>query len=314
MDRAKRKLVFELIGLFCVAGAASAQQVADPNFKPSIPRPAYEPGKGPVVAIDEAHHNFHTADGRYQPFADLLRRDGYRVEAFGKPLSLESLKGVDVLVISNALNERNEEDWSLPTPSAFTPDEIAAAHAWVEGGGSLFLIADHMPFAGAATDLARAFGFEFSNGYARVGNPAERRSPDVFEPSTGLGDSPVTRGRADEEKVTKVATFTGSAFRPPKEAVPVLAFGAASVSFETKQAPGISEGAPEVPIEGWCQGAIMKVGKGRVVAFGEAAMFSAQLGGPQARPIGMNSPDAPQNSQLLLNIMHWLSRADGMPD
>ena len=25
------------------------------------------------------HHNFHTADGRYLPFAELLRRDGYRV-------------------------------------------------------------------------------------------------------------------------------------------------------------------------------------------------------------------------------------------
>jgi hypothetical protein len=57
----------------------------------------------------------------------------------------------------------------------------------------------------------------------------------------------------------------------------------------------------------------MEVGKGRVAVFGEAAMFSAQLAGPQKMPIGMNSPDATQNYQLLLNVIHWLTRAKGMP-
>jgi hypothetical protein len=51
----------------------------------------------------------------------------------------------------------------------------------------------------------------------------------------------------------------------------------------------------------------MKVGKGRVAIFGEAAMFSAQLGGPQKLPMGMNAPVAKQNPQFLLNVMHWLS-------
>ena len=51
----------------------------------------------------------------------------------------------------------------------------------------------------------------------------------------------------------------------------------------------------------------MKAGKGRVAIFGEAAMFSAQLAGPQKRPMGMNDPVAKQNPQFLLNIMHWLS-------
>ncbi len=320
MKKTQRKLAFELVAFFCgvivvaAAGVASAQQVSDPNFNPSISRPAYESGKGPVVAIDEAHHNFHTADGRYEPFAKLLRRDGYRVEGFGEAFSSGSLKGVDILVISNALNERNEDDWSLPTPSAFTPEEIAAVHAWVEKGGSLFLIADHMPFAGAAAELARAFGFEFSNGYARVGNRVEGRIADIFDSANGLAESPVTRGRTGEEKVTKAATFTGSSFKPPKGAIPVLIFGAGSVSHETKEAPGITPDAPQVPIDGWCQGAIVKIGKGRLAVFGEAAMFSAQLAGSQQMPIGMNSPDAGQNYQLLLNVMHWLSRVKGMPD
>jgi hypothetical protein len=38
------------------------------------------PRTSALVLIDEAHHNFHAAAGRYQPCAELLRRDGYRVE------------------------------------------------------------------------------------------------------------------------------------------------------------------------------------------------------------------------------------------
>jgi len=51
-----------------------------------------------------------------------------------------------------------------------------------------------------------------------------------------------------------------------------------------------------------------KPGKGPVVVFGEAAMFTAQLAGPQKNKTGMNSTIAPQNFQLLLNIIHWLDR------
>ena len=50
----------------------------------------------------------------------------------------------------------------------------------------------------------------------------------------------------------------------------------------------------------------MKFGKGRVVAFGEAAMFSAQLAGSEKRKMGMNNPIAAENYRLLLNIIHWL--------
>jgi hypothetical protein len=41
--------------------------------------------------------------------------------------------------------------------------------------------------------------------------------------------------------------------------------------------------------------------------FGEAAMFSAQVAGPQRPPMGMKDPAAPQNAQFLLNVLHWLS-------
>jgi hypothetical protein len=309
----KRRILSALIVLLMAVGLVSAQQVPDLKYKPPLPRPAYEAGKGPRVAIDEAHYNFHTADGRYKPFAELLRRDGYRVDALRQLLSAESLKGAEVLVISNALNKRNEEDWSPPNPSALTKDEIAALHGWVEKGGSLFLIADHAPFPGAASDLANAFGVEFSNGYATAGH-WKPRAPDTFEYGTGLKESVITRGRADGEKVTKVVTFTGSAFKPPKGAIPVLVFGAKSESHERVAGEKGKPKTRQVPIEGWCQGAVLKVGKGRVAVFGEAAMFSAQLEGPKQEPMGMNAPQAEQDHQLLLNVMHWLSRAEGMRD
>jgi hypothetical protein len=293
--------------LLATVSFASAQQVPDLEYRPPLPRPTHALGKGPHVAIDEAHHNFHTADNRYRPFAELLRRDGYRVSGFEKSFSADSLRGVEVLVIANSLHERNVKDWSLPTPSAFTKDEITAVKTWVEAGGSLFLIVDHMPFPGAAGELAQAFGVVFSNGYARPGHRKEG-VPDTFEPATGLKESEVTRGRGEEEKVVKVATFGGSAFKIPKGATPVLEFGTGSVSAETKKAPGITPGAPEVAIDGWCQGAVLTVGKGRVAVFGEAAMFTAQRAGPKKLPMGMNAPGAEQNYRLLLNVMHWLSR------
>jgi hypothetical protein len=159
--------------LAALAGAvplrAPAQQVADTAFRPAPSAPAFAPGTGPRVGIDGAHHDFHTIGGRYLPFAELLRRDGYRVAAFGSPFTAEALRSVDVLVVANALAARNETDWTLPTPSAFAPEEIAAVRAWVAGGGSLLLIADHMPFAGAAADLAAAFGIRWANGFALDG-------------------------------------------------------------------------------------------------------------------------------------------------
>ena len=112
--------------------------------------------------------------------------------------------------------------------------------------------------------------------------------------------------------MTKVATFTGSAFKLPKGATPVLVFGPKSESIERKDG---RQGKPQtvhVPIERWCQAAIMKVGDGRVAVFGEAGMFSAQLAGPKHVPMGMNAPGAEQNHQLILNVMHWLTRANGI--
>jgi hypothetical protein len=291
-----------------LAGDAGAQQVADLAFAPPIPQPAFAAGTGPVVLLDEAHHNFHTATGRYEPFARLLRRDGYRVQASAVPFTADALREAGVLVIANALHERNRQEWTLPTPSAFSEAEIAAVRAWVQAGGSLLLIADHMPMAGAAEALGAAFGVTWNNGFAM--DSADPSTPFVFtrEGPQVLGTSPITEGRSVSERVTSVATFTGSAFRAGPDATAVLTLRPGIVSLMPKTAWEFGPDTARQDVGGWLQGAVFEVGKGRVAVFGEAAMFSAQLAGPEKVPMGMNAPNATQNPQLLINVLHWLTR------
>jgi hypothetical protein len=68
-----------------------------------------------------------------------------------------------------------------------------------------------------------------------------------------------------------------------------------------------SDSTPSIPAANLLQGALVRHGEGRIAAFGEAAMFTAQLGGPQRIPAGMNSPGAEQNYRLILNVLQWLS-------
>jgi hypothetical protein len=289
----------------------SAQQVADTAFRPPLGEPAFPPGEGPRVVLDEAHVNFHTLEGRYATFARVLRRDGFVVEPGRGPLVAAALGDADIVVIANALNEANEGNWRLPTPSAFTAAEIRALREWVELGGSLLLIADHMPFPGAAASLAAAFGFELMNGFAFTEDPA---APLVFRTSDGsLADHAVVRGRAPAEGVDSVVTFTGQAFRPPAGATSLLTLPEGAVSLNPVQAWQFTEETPRVDVSGWSQGAVLDVGEGRVAVFGEAAMFSAQRAGPERVPMGMNAPLAAGNPQFLVNLARWLGRAPESP-
>ncbi|MEL6863984.1 MAG: DUF4350 domain-containing protein [Bacteroidota bacterium] len=281
-----------------------AQQDADTDFEPPISQPAYAKGQGPVVFIDEGHFNFHTKEGRYKAFSNLLERDGYQVQAYQGVFKPKKLAKGKILVISNALNEKNVEHWFLPNFSAFSQKEIEVLKNWVAEGGSLFLIADHMPMAGAAEDLASAFGFEFTNGFVL---DTLKRGPAIFnlEEKT-LVESLITNGRNADERVKQVATFTGQAFKIPEEAKPILIFDEPYINLLPDTAWVFEPQTPRHSAKDWIQGAYRSFGKGKVVAFGEAAMFTAQLAGPQKVKMGMNNPAAPENYQLLLNIIHWL--------
>lgn len=283
---------------------ATAQQVADTTFRPSVGAPAFPTGQGPTVLIDEGHWNFHTMDGRYLPFARMLERDGWKVGPHRGRFTRESLAQARVLVIANALGDTGE--WVLPTRPAFTKDEVAAVKRWIEDGGSLFLIADHMPFPGAAKMLGDALGVEFLDGFA--GDSLGRMGTSMFRRRDGsLRSTVVTDG--GDERIDSIATFTGQGFRLQGKGTPVLVLDQRFAILLPKVAWEFDHDTKVMPGAGMLQGALLERGKGRVAVFGEAAMFSAQLGGPNRTPMGMNVSLAGQNARLALNIVRWLASA-----
>jgi hypothetical protein len=336
MNCAASRLLWALV-FFPLALAAAAQQMADPNFDTRVARPAYTEN-GPRVLFDEAHHNFHTADGRYKPFADLVRNDGYRIAPNRKKFSASSLEGYDILIIANAAGGRGIEAFGKP---AFTEEECQAVRDWVRAGGALLLITDHPPFGEAAEPLARALGAE--TGAGTVADPkhadpeAGNQGVLVFSRESGLlADHPITRGRDVDEQVSRVMTFSGQSVQGPEESVALLRLSDSALEIppaspeqmraarERARAQALAgggmargqipRGEPR-PAGGRAQGVAFTLGEGRVVILGEAGMLSAQiLRGPPARAMGkeevlmgMNRPGI-DNRQFALNVMHWLSR------
>lgn len=292
--------------IFLIFSASYAQQIGDDYYKPFLKNKAYETGQGPIIYIDEGHQNFHTKEGRYKAFSNLLERDGYRIRSFIGPFTTNRLESGDIMVISNALNAINVGNWYVPTPSAFTKKEISILKQWVENGGSLFLIADHMPMAGAAEDLARAFGFEMTNGFAM---DTLQRGPSIFSlESKTLRKNEITMGRNSSEAVTEIASFTGQAFTSPPEAEPILVLDEKHANMLPDTAWVFNGDIEKYNAKGYHQGAYRTFGKGRIVVFGEAAMFTSQLAGENRVRFGMSHESASQNYQLLLNIVHWLDR------
>lgn len=291
-----------LVVVLLFAVSVAAQQVPDTSFLPTLDKPTFASGRRPVVAVDAAHYNFHTADHGFLPFAELLRRDGYTVFGLQTALTDSVLHTIDILVIANALHQSNVGNWRLPIASAFTEREIASVSKWVKNGGSLFLIADHMPFPGAAKDLAASVGVTFNDGFAI---DTVNRGFAVFRKTDGtLLEDPLTAG------IDSVVTFTGQAFWTSEDYRPLLVFGEGFVSFMPEVAWEFSDSTERFPVKGWSQVAVGEVGTGRVVVSGEAAMFTAQLAGEEQWPVGMNYPGAPDNLPFLLNLMRYLAGRD----
>jgi hypothetical protein len=122
-----------------------------------------------------------------------------------------------------------------------------------------------------------------------------------------LMNHPIIRGRNPKERIDSVRTFTGQAFRATPNVRPLLVLAPETVLLFPTQAWKFSEATPHIAADQMLQGAVLTMGRGRVAAFGEAAMFSAQVSGPQRRPMGMNAANAPENPQFLLNVIHWLA-------
>jgi hypothetical protein len=145
---------------------------------------------------------------------------------------------------------------------------------WVAGGGSLLVIADRDARANIAA-LASAFGVTFID---------DRAEPVTFRVTDkSLRPHAVVRGRHAKESAAIVTTFAGQAMQVASNAEPVL-----------------------VTSDGAFQGAVMRIEMGRAAFFGDTALFTAQITGPERRLVGMNQRGA-RNFQFVLNVMHWLS-------
>jgi hypothetical protein len=294
---------------------SAGQQQVDPAFRAVVTHPMHAPGRGPRVCVDHAHHNFHRLDGRFAPFGDVLRADGYRLESIELRFDVGALEHCRLLVVANA--QPGDQPWSeyaYPTPSAFDPAEVGAVERWVREGGRLLLIADHMPLAGAAASLAAAFGVEFNDGFAveDFRTEAEGRAaflrPTRFALEEGtLRAHPATRGQRTEDAVEHVYTFVGQAFQAGPAASPLLVLPDDFISLMPRVAWEFTLQTPRRPVGGWLQGAALEHGRGRVAVFGEAAMFTAQVSA-DGRAMGMNAPQANQNARFVRNLVDWLTR------
>jgi hypothetical protein len=299
------------LALLCLAWCAlapadlPAQQQANPHFDPTVADPAWPSGEGPRVLFDEAHHNFHTADGRYGPFVRLITADGFRVTVNREPFSAESLAGHDVLVIASARGAPLGSPGQADVP--FTDAEADAVRDWVRDGGSLLLITDHPPAATPSRPLAERFGITLVDAAPRdTLHFHESYSWLVFSRRHGtLLDHPITRGRHAGERVDRVVLPAGNSLRAPPGGVEVLKLP--PTAMEGYQRPSVGDTAVNalVPAVGTSQGVALVYGMGRVLSVGEAAAWTSQIFGSAGEPTGMDEPGF-QNRQFALNAMRWL--------
>jgi hypothetical protein len=300
-----------LIALALLAAPVRAQQEPDTTFDTRVARPAY-PKHGPRLLFDEAHHEFHRTTGRYRPFADLARHDGYRVTANADTFSAATLAKGKLLVIANALGD---DDMSAPSASnpAFSAAECAALVRWVRRGGALLLIADHAPMGDAAKALAESLGVDMRAAYTADTVRNESGGPTIlhYRSGNGLHDThPIVLGRDSTERVRHVVAFTGQSLSGPPGAMSLLTLSPSAEDLLIR----LGESARDVPAEkrrpagGRSQGLAFTLGRGRVVVLGEAAMLTAQIAGPQAFKMGMNVPGN-DDRQFALNVLRWLTRA-----
>ncbi len=289
---------------------ATAQQFPDTTFDTRIARPALAE-RAPRLLFDEAHHEFHRTSGRYRPFADLARHDGWRVMPNFALLDSAVLAGADLLVIANALGHE-KMDRPEASHAAFTPAEVGLIEAWVRRGGALLLIADHAPMGDAARSLGEAFGVDMRAAYTADSLRAEGGSPTIlhFRPGRGLhATHPIVAGRDSTERVRHVVAFTGQSLGGPPGATPLLTLSerAEDLLVGLGQAGGRVPPERRRPAGGRTQGLAFEHGNGRVVVMGEAAMFTAQVAGPRRSPMGMNVPGN-DDRQFALNALRWLAR------
>jgi len=296
---------FFLFGVFII----SAQQIVDSSFVYNMKDAAYSLNKGPLILVDEFHNNDMSIQKGMTPLIKILQKDGYRLKAYNAPFRVNDLKEAKILVIISALHSTNVDNWKLPTPSALSKIEIDELVQWIHNGGSLLLVADHMPFPGAVKELSSRFGVEWHNGFVI---DSVNWGMSFFSKRDGtLKHHRLLDGRNQEEQVNGVSTYYGSGFQIKDSTINgIFAFDDSNtVSYQTSEAWKMFPDTPLISSNDLFQAAVLTRGNGRVALIAEASLFSAQLVGRNKNPVGLNFPNNNQNLQFVLNLFHWLSKA-----
>jgi len=276
----------------------------------------------PVIVFDQGHNNYGGTSEDLVVIHDFLSKQGFRVRRSTEPITKESLDGVDVYHTSNALAPENEVNWALPIPSAFSPEEIRILFDWVQGGGSLLMAIEHMPFGGSYHALAAAFGIETSNGFAVNEKLLSSYSMDiiskagllVFRRGTGaLISHPVLDGQEPFGQIESLATDVGSAFQLPDRALSLITLDSYALSLEPETSWEFDSATVRKSVAGWSQAGIMMVGQGRVAVLGDNFLISAPA---YLEPPHVENEEEAQlgafNHQFTLNLYQWLTmRLDG---
>jgi hypothetical protein len=307
-EQKRHYIIFRLLNLvtFFILFSLNAQQNVYTKIEIKIVNPRFDNYKGPRIVIDQSHHNFHQLNGRFKPFADLMTSDGYQLDSI---VDYKRLLKNDVLVISNPINQKNIGNWRQPIYNAFSSEDIIYIKEWVKKGGKLLLIADHMPFSGAANKLANAFGFDFCDGFAYQ-KKENRNAPDIFSIHNNRFLNTIISDGTLGEKIDNITTFTGSSFTIPKNAIGILKFIKGDYCLAPEIAWRFNDDTPRTDLENNYQGAILEFGKGKIAVFGEAAMFTAQTitNNSGTYKFGFHAEQAPNNIQFIRNLIFWLSK------
>ncbi|WP_429312060.1 DNA-binding protein [Paenibacillus mucilaginosus] len=168
-----KKLLRRLGGWMMAGGLAAAISLPSAALAegPNDPAPVLNPASpnGKKVLFDNTHGQTAGAadwviDGAFSDFAGVLAGKGYYVKELRKstPIVLSDLSGYDVVVLGEA---------NIP----YKTSEQSALLQYVQGGGSLFFIADHY---NADRNKNRWDSSEVFNGYRRGAwtNPAKGMS------------------------------------------------------------------------------------------------------------------------------------------
>lgn len=279
----------------------------DPAFNSEVKIPAYNRGDGQKILLDGAHHNFFIQWDFINPFSDLAKADGYQPVIDSLKFTPEYLNDFDIVMIITALPFDFTTKNEVTDESTFSEEEITSLYEWVNDGGSLLVFSEHAPFDQAINPLLQRFGIISSVGVtidsANYNKTIGRTGWIEFTPENGGldVDHPVIRGRSNEESVSRLMTFGGSALTGVNY-TNILKLSDSSENI--RHATGVG------PVgRGNSQGLAGIVGKGKVVALGDSNGFTAMLfdeadGSKQAAGMQLEEYDW---KQFVLNTLRWLS-------